>query len=97
MAKKKTYAKQTLAKKATKKASEELTALAAAAKVLSEKRKPMNAKELIEAMAAKKYWTSPGGKTPDRTLYAAIVREINNLGKQSRFKKADGGNFARAK
>lgn len=96
MATKKTNSKKvTTAKKTT--AGEKLTALAAAAKVLSEKRKPMNAKEMIEAMAAKKYWISPGGKTPDRTLYAAIVREINKLGKQARFKKSDAGNFTRNK
>ena len=33
-------------------------------------REPMNAKEMIEAMAAKGYWTSPGGKTPHATLYS---------------------------
>jgi hypothetical protein len=31
---------------------------------------------LIETMAAKKLWTSPGGKTPAATLYSAIIREI---------------------
>jgi hypothetical protein len=28
----------------------------------------MTCKELIGAMAAKGYWTSPGGKTPEATL-----------------------------
>jgi hypothetical protein len=45
-------------------------------------------------MAAKGYWTSPGGKTPDRTLYSALAREINVKGKDARFKKADRGKFA---
>lgn len=37
------------------------SAINAAAKVLGENGQPMNCKEMIEAMAAKKYWTSPAG------------------------------------
>jgi HB1, ASXL, restriction endonuclease HTH domain len=55
--------------------------------VLGEKGEPMNCKEMIEAMAAKGYWKSPGGKTPHSTLYSAILREIGAKGKDSRFKK----------
>lgn len=40
--------------------------------------------------------SSPGGKTPDRTLYAAIAREIVAKGAQSRFRKVERGKFARA-
>ena len=40
---------------------------------------PMRAKEMIAAMEAKGLWTSPGGKTPEATLYAAIIREIAAL------------------
>jgi hypothetical protein len=85
------------AKKATKTTNgdaKKLSALSAAAKVLSESKEPMNCKELIETMAAKKYWTSPSGKTPAATLYSAIQREINTKGKESRFKKTDRGHFA---
>ena len=32
--------------------------------LLAASKEPMNAKEMIEAMAAKKLWTSPGGATP---------------------------------
>jgi hypothetical protein len=53
----------------------------------------MASKEMIEAMASKKYWTSPGGKTPHSTLYAAILREINVKGNESRFTKTDRGHF----
>ena len=67
--------------------------LGAAAKVLGEAKEPMTTKAMIEQMAAKKYWTSPGGKTPAATLYSAILREINTKGKESRFKKADRGLF----
>jgi DNA-binding IclR family transcriptional regulator len=72
------------------------SALDAAAKVLRETGEAMNSKELIAAMAAKGYWTSPGGKTPHATLYAAMLREINQKGKETRFKKAERGKFALA-
>jgi hypothetical protein len=49
---------------------------------------------MIEAMAKKGLWSSPGGKTPHATLYSAIIREISVKGKESRFKKTDRGNFA---
>ena len=39
----------------------------------------------IDAMAEQKLWVSPGGKTPERTLYSAVLREINAKGKESRF------------
>jgi hypothetical protein len=73
-----------------------LSCIDAAAKVLAEAKEPMTTKEMIEAMAAKKYWTSPGGKTPAATLYSAILREINDKGKEARFKKTERGHFALA-
>jgi hypothetical protein len=54
----------------------------------------MTTKAMIEAMAAKGYWSSPNGQTPAATLYSAILREINTKGKDARFKKADRGLFA---
>jgi hypothetical protein len=53
----------------------------------------MNCKELIEAMAAKGYWTSPKGKTPASTLYSALLREATTKGSKSRFKKSERGKF----
>ena len=94
MAKKKAAkaaAKKAPAKKPAAKKSAKLSALDAAAKVLDTAKQSMNAKELIEAMAKKKLWTSPGGKTPHATLYAAILREINTKGKDARFKKTERG------
>jgi hypothetical protein len=87
--------KTTKATKTTK-AEKKLSALDAAAKVLGETGHPMTTKELIETMAKKKYWTSPGGKTPWATLYAAILREINVKGKEARFVKTERGKFALA-
>ena len=70
-----------------------LSALDAAAKVLSESSEPLNAKEMIEAMATKNYWSSPGGKTPHATLYSAILREIQKKGDDARFRKVERGRF----
>jgi HB1, ASXL, restriction endonuclease HTH domain len=71
-------------------------ALDAAAHDLAGSKEPMNCKDLIEAMAKKGLWTSPGGKTPHATLYSAIIREIALKGKESRFVKKDRGQFATA-
>jgi hypothetical protein len=72
-----------------------VSALDAAAKVLAEAGQAMNCQEMIAAMSAKGYWTSPGGKTPQATLYSAIAREIALQGASSRFVKAERGKFAR--
>jgi vancomycin resistance protein YoaR len=77
--------------------AKKLSAIDAAAKVLGENGQAMNCKEMIDAMAAKGLWTSPGGKTPHATLYSAILREIATKGKDARFKKTDRGQFASAK
>jgi hypothetical protein len=71
-----------------------ISAIDAAAKVLESSNEPMTCKELIEAMATKSLWTSPGGKTPHATLYSAILREINEKGKDARFKKTERGKFS---
>lgn len=70
-----------------------MSALDATAKVLGESGEPMATKEMIDAMSAKGYWTSPGGQTPHATLYAAILREINTKGEEARFAKTDRGRF----
>ena len=73
-----------------------LSAIDAAVTVLGEADAPMSSKELIAAMSAKGYWTSPGGKTPHATLYSAILREISQKGPESRFQKTERGRFALA-
>jgi hypothetical protein len=48
---------------------------------------------MIETMTAREYWKpSQGGKTPANTLYAAISKEINTKGKDSRFQKVGEDN-----
>jgi hypothetical protein len=71
-----------------------VSALDAAARVLAEEGKPMSCKEMIGAMAAKGYWSSPGGKTPDATLCSAILRELATKGDKARFQKVGPGRFA---
>jgi len=71
-----------------------LSAINAAAKVLAESKEPLTARQMIEQMAKKGYWSSPGGKTPHATLYAALLRDIQRKGEDSRFVKADRGLFA---
>ena len=82
------------AAKTAKAASSKSSALDAAARVLRESGQPMSCPELIEQMAAKGYWTSPKGKTPSSTLYAAIAREVKLKGAASRFIKTGPGRFA---
>jgi hypothetical protein len=94
-AKKKTSANATKSAKA-KPHPKKRSALDAAALVLAETGQPLSCPELIAAMAAKGYWSSPHGKTPASTLYAAIVKEIAAKGKEARFQKTDRGRFARA-
>jgi hypothetical protein len=69
--------------------------LDAAAAVLAEAGKPLNAKEMVERMLATGMWTT-GGKTPAATIYAAIIREIAAKGDQSRFRKVERGKFTLA-
>jgi hypothetical protein len=73
-----------------------LSALDAAARVLGESGQALTCQELIAAMAAKGYWTSPAGKTPQATLYSALTREIKTKKDQARFRKTDRGKFGLA-
>ncbi len=95
-------AKKSAGKKAsTPKVSEQakpkrVSAIDAAAEVLQKRGEPMNARDLIAAMTKQGLWTSPNGKTPHATLYAAMLREISAKGGKARFKKVDRGLFAYA-
>jgi hypothetical protein len=93
-AKKKPPTKPAAPSPAKSAAAKKLSALDAAALVLREAGQPMGCLELIAQMAAKGYWTSPKGKTPSSTLYAALAREVQEKGKESRFVKTGPGRFA---
>ncbi len=70
-----------------------ISLLDAATTVLKNSKQPMNVKRIVEVAAAKGLWTSPGGKTPHASLYAAMTREIAAKGKNARFEKIDRGQF----
>lgn len=70
-----------------------LSLIGAAAQVLKRSKKPMNCSQMVESAAEQGLWESPAGKTPHATLYSAILREMNENGKESRFKKVDRGQF----
>jgi hypothetical protein len=84
------------ATKPTKGDAKKLSQIEAAFAVLAKAGEPMNCKAMVEAMTTQGLWTSPGGATPDATLYSSILREINTKGKDARFKKVDRGQFALA-
>jgi hypothetical protein len=54
----------------------------------------MTCSELIAAMAAQGYWTSPRGRTPQATLYASFLRELRTKGEKARVVKTSPGKFA---
>ena len=70
-----------------------MSMLGAAVEILKTADNPMNSKQLIAAMEGANLWKSPGGKTPDRTLAAAIFREIAHK-ENPRFVKTAPGLFA---
>lgn len=80
------------AKKAPEAKEKALSGLDAATKVLKEAGRPLNCKAMVAGMLEKGYWKT-GGKTPWATLYSAILREINEKKKESRFKKTGRGLF----
>jgi len=91
-------AKRQKAPKAEKKAREKKPGcLDAAVQVLkTASGGPLGCKEMVERMLAKGLWQT-GGKTPQATLYAAIIREIAAKGKDTRFHKTGRGQFELAK
>ncbi len=81
-------------KPAAPKPPKRVSALDAAATVLASAKEPMRAKEIIADMATQGLWKSPGGLTPEATLYAAMLREIKAKGSDARFVKGERGLFA---
>jgi len=73
-----------------------MSGLDAAAKVLEEADEPLSCKAIVERAFQKGYWQSEG-KTPAATVYAAILREIQNKGDDARFRKVGRGKFTLAK
>ena len=84
--------KKTPAKAANTKKPRKPSGLDAAAQVLAASGDPMRSKDIVDTMLAKGMWSTKG-KTPHATIYAAIIREIQNKGDASRFEKVDRGRF----
>ena len=80
--------------KESKPAGKKLSQIEAAIQILGKSKEPMNCIAMVEAMQVQGLWSAPGGATPEATLYASILREINGKGKDARFKKVDRGLFA---
>lgn len=76
--------------------AKKISQIEAAIIVLGKSKDAMNCKAMVEAMQVAGLWSSPGGATPDATLYASILREINVKGKDARFRKTDRGHFTLA-
>ncbi|MDO8301925.1 MAG: winged helix-turn-helix domain-containing protein [Sedimentisphaerales bacterium] len=70
--------------------------LTAAATVLAEAGEPLNCQEMVKRMLEKGYWKT-NGKTPNATIYSAIIREIKEKGADARFRKTERGKFELAK
>jgi len=66
-----------------------------AAEVLAKAKEPMDTKAIVEKVLATGRWSTKG-KTPEATLYSAILRECRGKGKRSRFRKVGRGRFALA-
>lgn len=66
--------------------------LDAAMSVLSEAGRPMSCKDISNEIAARGLWETTG-KTPERSLYSALHRDIQKS--ESRFVKTGPGIFAR--
>jgi len=76
--------------------SKKASGLDVAAQVLKDAGQPMRCKDIVQTMLDKGLW-STGGKTPHATIYAAILREIQTKGDESRFRKVERGLFTLAK
>ena len=80
-------------KKKTAASEKKLSLLAAALEVLKADDAAMNTKQMVEEAKARRLWTPGAGKTPEQTLYSAIMREIKAKGDNSRFVKDARGHF----
>jgi hypothetical protein len=66
--------------------------LTLAADVLREAGTPMDCKTMVEKVLAKGTWKT-SGRTPQATLYSAVLRETQTKGDKARFRKVSRGQF----
>lgn len=89
-------AKESKPAKPTETPTKKISQIEAAIIVLGKSKDAMNCKAMVEAMQVAGLWSTPKGTTPDATLYASILREINAKGKDARFRKTERGHFTLA-
>ena len=70
-----------------------MSLMKAAIAVLERSEEAMNTKQIVDAAKSAGLWSPGSGKTPEQTLYSAIVREIKAKGEASRFKLVARGHF----
>ena len=70
-----------------------LSLLKAAEAVLKESEEALNTKRMVELAKEKGLWTPGAGKTPEQTLYSAILREMKKHGDASTFVLVAKGHF----
>ena len=70
-----------------------LSLLSAALEVLKSDSAALNTRQMVAAAKERGLWTPGAGKTPEQTLYSAIMREIKAKGDASRFVKDASGHF----
>ena len=73
---------------ATQRQEKKRSLLDAAVEVLRLAKMPMNTREIVDAAIELKLWQPTGAKTPEQTLYGAIVRE-NKTKEHPRIVKSD--------
>lgn len=74
--------------------TDRLSGLDLAARVLADAGEPLKAKDIADRAIAAGWKTN--GKTPEATLYAAMIREIAKKGDAARFRKVQRGLFTAA-
>ena len=86
---------QTGAKVAKPKKRKKISGLTAAFMVLIDADKELGTKKIVE-LAAEKGWWKSGAATPHATIYAAITRELDTKGNDSRFQRGKNRGTFRA-
>ena len=74
-------------------AKPKLSLLKAAEAVLKTSDEALNTKRMVELAKEKGLWTPGSGKTPEQTLYSAILREMKKHGDASTFVLVAKGHF----
>jgi hypothetical protein len=82
--------------KESKSDSKKIRQIEASILVLGKSKVAMNRKAMLEVMQVAGLWTTPKGATPDVTLYASILREIDTKGTDAQFRRTERAHFTLA-